>query len=233
MFGFKTGFRSYLICLLFIPLAVVSDHLYAAQKPAQSSPDYRLLIVGDSLSAGYGLKQQQGWVSLLQNIWRDDKQPIDVINAAISGETTDGGLARLPRLLEQHRPTHVLLELGGNDGLQGHPVDKIKANLTDMIALARESGAIVFLQDMQIPTNYGKRYTQWFTDSFEQVASQTNTPLLPFFMQDVALHKELMQNDGIHPNAKAQPQIATFMQQQLEPLILGVAKSTDSTTIKQ
>lgn len=179
------------------------------------------MIVGDSLSAAYGLQQQQGWVSLLQNTWRSDKVPIDVINAAISGETTDGALARLPRLLEQHNPSHVLIELGGNDGLQGHPVGKMKANLSKMITMAEDAGATVLLQDMQIPTNYGKRYTQMFTDAFEDVAEQHNVPLLPFFLEEIALKAELMQRDGIHPNAEAQPQIAELMNERLRPLIIS------------
>ena len=205
---------------LLIPWASYSD------QPTAPSADeelvtYRLLIVGDSLSAAYGLKQHQGWVSLLQNTWRSDNVPIDVINAAISGETTDGALARLPRLLEQHNPSHVLIELGGNDGLQGHPVGKMKANLSKMITLAEKAGATVLLQDMQIPTNYGKRYTQMFTDAFEDVAEQHDVPLLPFFLEEIALKAELMQRDGIHPNAQAQPQIAELMNERLRPLIIS------------
>nr|WP_245953254.1 arylesterase [Alteromonas aestuariivivens] len=178
------------------------------------------MVLGDSLSAGYGLEQQQGWVSLLQNLWYNEGIQIDVINAAISGETSDGALARLPRLLEQHRPSHVLIELGGNDGLQGHPVTKLKSNLIQIVNLAQAAGAEVFLQDMQIPTNYGRRYTQMFADAYDEVARVQNVPLLPFFLESVALNPELMQNDGIHPNAQAQPQIAEFMRQQLTPLIV-------------
>lgn len=207
--------------LLFLQLLVVSDHLHAASENQQTSPHFKLLVLGDSLSAGYGLKQQEGWVSLLQNIWNDEQHQIDVINAAISGETTDGGLARLPRLLEQHQPTHVLIELGGNDGLQGHPVTKTKSNLNEMVQLAKASGATVFIQDMEIPTNYGRRYTQMFANAFDAVAEENDINLIPFFLQQVALDKSLMQNDGIHPNAEAQPMIAQFMAQQLAPLILN------------
>ncbi len=158
---------------------------------------------------------------MLQNTWRSDNVPIDVVNAAISGETTDGALARLPRLLEQHNPTHVLIELGGNDGLQGHPVSKMKANLSEMVTLSQESGATVLLQDMQIPTNYGKRYTQMFTDAFEDVAETHGITLLPFFLEEIALRAELMQRDGIHPNAEAQPKIAKMMSERLRPLIIS------------
>ncbi|MDG6096367.1 arylesterase [Alteromonas sp. ZYF713] len=208
-----------------------SDHLLAqsaASQPAseQSSSaasETRLLILGDSLSAGYGLLQAQSWVSLLQNIWLDEQRGIDVINAAISGETTDGGLARLPRLLEQHRPTHVLIELGGNDGLQGHNVSKLHNNLTQMVQLVKDFGAKVYLQDMEIPTNYGRRYNQMFSNTFEQVANAEAIPLIPFFLQDIALNESLMQRDGIHPNAEGQPLIADFMYEQLSPFIFAEA----------
>ncbi|MEC9261872.1 MAG: arylesterase [Pseudomonadota bacterium] len=209
-----------------------SDHLLAqsaasqpvSQQSSSAASDTRLLILGDSLSAGYGLLQAQSWVSLLQNIWQDEQRGIDVINAAISGETTDGGLARLPRLLEQHQPTHVLIELGGNDGLQGHNVSKLHNNLTQMVQLVKDYGAQVYLQDMEIPTNYGRRYNQLFSNTFEQVADAEAIPLIPFFLQDIALNEELMQRDGIHPNADGQPLIADFMYQQLSPFIFTEAR---------
>ncbi|MBR9793725.1 MAG: arylesterase [Gammaproteobacteria bacterium] len=208
-----------------------SDHLLAqsaasqpvSQQSSYAASDTRLLILGDSLSAGYGLLQAQSWVSLLQNIWLDEQRGIDVINAAISGETTDGGLARLPRLLEQHRPTHVLIELGGNDGLQGHNVSKLHNNLTRMVQLVKDFGAEVYLQDMEIPTNYGRRYNQMFSNTFEQVANAEAIPLIPFFLQDIALNESLMQRDGIHPNAEGQPLIADFMYEQLSPFIFAEA----------
>ena len=194
---------------LLIPLLLVSDHLWANQT--------KLLVLGDSLSAGYGLKQEQGWVSLLQNALQE--QDILVVNGAISGETTDGGLSRLPRLLKQHTPSHILIELGGNDGLQGHSVKKMRANLASIIEVSQQNEVKVLLQQMQIPTNYGRRYNQMFTESFGLLAEQYNVPLVPFFLQDVALKPELMQRDGIHPNEKAQPMIADFMQTQLLPLL--------------
>ena len=208
-----------------------SDHLLAqsaasqpvSQQSSSAASDTRLLILGDSLSAGYGLLQAQSWVSLLQNIWQDEQRGIDVINAAISGETTDGGLARLPRLLEQHQPTHVLIELGGNDGLQGHNVSKLHHNLTQMVQLVKDYGAQVYLQDMEIPTNYGRRYNEMFSNTFEQVADAEAIPLIPFFLRDIALNESLMQRDGIHPNADGQPLIADFMYQQLSPFIFSEA----------
>ncbi len=212
--------------VLVIPLLMYSDHLLAADDRSTDASvgqtaEIKLLILGDSLSAGYGLLQAQSWVSLLQNIWQNENRKVEVINAAISGETSDGGLARLPRLLDQHAPTHVLIELGGNDGLQGHNVTKLQENLSKMIELVKAEGAEVYLQDMEIPTNYGRRYNQLFGNSFDTVAAQQNVTLVPFFMQDIALNDELMQRDGIHPNEKGQPLIAEFMHGQLTPLLFS------------
>jgi acyl-CoA thioesterase-1 len=196
--------------LFLIPLLLISDQLLAKET--------KLLILGDSLSAAYGLKQEQGWVSLLQDAWQD--QGISIINAAISGETTDGALARLPRLLEQHSPTHIFVELGGNDGLQGHPVTKMRDNLEKIIQLSQSSEVQVILQQMQIPTNYGKRYPQMFTNTFTDVATEYQLTLVPIFLEHIALDKSLMQRDGIHPTAEAQIIIAKDMQKTLREIIL-------------
>ncbi|MDF2178827.1 arylesterase [Aliiglaciecola sp. CAU 1673] len=198
------------IFVLFLCLPF-SDQLRAEQ--------IKLLVLGDSLSAAYGLKQEEGWVNLLQDALQD--KGVSIINAAVSGETTDGGLARLPRLLEQHQPTHLLIELGGNDGLRGYPIDKLKANIGKMIELAKAQEVSVILQKMQIPTNFGKRYTSMFTYSYEELAEQYEVALIPFLLKEVALDPSLMMRDGIHPSIEAQPQIAEFMQRQLEPLLLA------------
>lgn len=195
--------------MILIPLSLISDQLQAKET--------KLLILGDSLSAAYGLKQEQGWVSLLQNAWQSDD--VIIINAAISGETTDGALARLPRLLEQHSPTHIFVELGGNDGLQGHPVSKMRDNLEKIILFSQKSEVTVILQQMQIPTNYGKRYTRMFTNTYSDLAIKYELKLLSFFLQNIALDKSLMQRDGIHPNAKAQLIIAKDMQKTLGDII--------------
>lgn len=198
------------IILTLIPLLLFSDQLKAEQV--------RLLILGDSLSAAYGMKQEQGWVTLLQDAF--EAKGIRVINAAISGETTSGGLARLPRLLEQHQPSHLLIELGGNDGLRGYPVSKLKTNISTMISMAKKQDIEVILQQMQIPTNFGRRYNQMFTDAFRSLAEQHDVPLVPFFLKDIALDDNMMQKDRIHPSVEAQPVIARFMQEQLEPLLV-------------
>ncbi|MFT6344415.1 MAG: acyl-CoA thioesterase-1 [Paraglaciecola sp.] len=200
--------KIYLILIL-IPLLLISDQLQAKET--------KLLILGDSLSAAYGLKQEQGWVSLLQDAWQS--KDVNVVNAAISGETTDGALARLPRLLKQHEPTHIFVELGGNDGLQGHPVSKMRNNLEKIIQLSQSNEVTVILQQMQIPTNYGKRYTQMFTSSYAKLSEKYAVIMLPFFLENIALDKNLMQRDGIHPNAEAQIIIAKDMQKILGDII--------------
>ncbi len=197
------------LSLVFILLVSFSDHIAAKET--------KLLILGDSLSAAYGLKQEQGWVSLLQNAWQD--KPITIVNAAISGETTDGALARLPRLLSSHQPSHVFVELGGNDGLQGHPVSKMKENLANIVLLSKQAGAEVLLQQMEIPPNYGKRYTSMFRESYRDLANEYNIELVPFFLQNIATDSTLMLKDGIHPNAQAQVIIAETMQHQLGEII--------------
>lgn len=195
-------------------LLIVLIPLFAHSDQSVTS-GHKLLILGDSLSAAYNLKQEQGWVSLLQNAWSG--KDIDIVNAAISGETSSGGLARLPRLLEQHAPTHMLIELGANDGLRGYSIPKMKANLAKMIELGKANDVKIALQEMQIPPNYGRRYTQMFTQTYHELAEEYDLTVIPFFMQDVALDKSLMQKDGLHPNEKGQPIIATFMQSQLTP----------------
>lgn len=211
----NSAFTWFALVLMLIPFAAVSDQ----HKGSESHADIKLLVLGDSLSAAYGLKAPEGWVSLLQNMWEENHSGIYVVNAAISGETTDGGLARLPRLLAQHQPTHLLIELGGNDGLQGHNVNKLRVNLRNMVDIAHGAGVEVFIQEMQIPTNYGRRYNKLFTESFAMIAEEKDIPLVPFFLADVALDSSLMQRDGIHPNAKAQPKIAEFMRRELEKIL--------------
>lgn len=195
------------ISLLFATI-VHSDQTELSQDP---TAQYTLLVLGDSLSAAYNLTAEQGWVDLLAKKWQAENTPVKVVNAAISGDTTDGGLARLPRLLSLHEPTHLYIELGGNNALQGHNPRKIKQNLIEMIELANANDVDVIIQEMQIPTNYGARYTQSFNAIFHDLASEYNLPLIPFFLQDIALKPELMMRDGIHPTAEAQPLITEFM----------------------
>ena len=165
-----------------------------------------ILILGDSLSAGYGIDAKQGWVNLLQQ--RLDQQypkQHKVVNASVSGETTSGALARLPKLLQTYQPEIVVIELGGNDGLRGQPPQMIQKNLAQLVQLSQKQKASVLLFGMKIPPNYGTAYSTAFENNYKVVSQQFKIKLLPFFLEGVAGHKHLIQNDQIHPNAKAQP----------------------------
>ncbi|PXF33095.1 hypothetical protein WH50_00800 [Pokkaliibacter plantistimulans] len=176
-----------------------------------------LLILGDSLSAGYGINPNKGWVALV----RQQLQPLgwQVINASVSGDTSAGGLTRLPSLLQRHQPQIVLIELGGNDGLRGLPPQSLQQNLSRMAELSQHAGARPLLLGMRLPPNYGPVYTQAFAQSYQDVSNTLNIPLLPFFLEDVALHPELMQADNIHPNEQGQPLMAERVWQWLQPLL--------------
>ena len=173
---------------------------------SQISQAQKLLILGDSLSAAYGMQQQQGWPYLLQQ--RTDWQ---LINASISGETTAGGVARLPALLQQHQPDAVLIELGGNDGLRGHAIGTIESNLNEIITLVKQHKAAPVLMQIRIPPNYGPRYGQQFSRIYPQLAEKHQITLWPFFMDNIAVNSDLMLGDGIHPNSEAQPLISEFV----------------------
>ena len=164
-----------------------------------------VLVLGDSISAAYGIQREQGWVQLLEERLAGVDPGYRVVNASISGDTTGGGLARLPAALETHDPALVIIELGGNDGLRGYPVPSIKRNLEQLVQLAGADGRGVLLVGMQIPPNYGHRYTGAFRSLFEEVAAESGIAVVPSFLEDVGVQPGLMQNDGIHPNARAQP----------------------------
>ncbi|SHK31697.1 arylesterase [Halomonas caseinilytica] len=172
--------------------------------PVMAAPRPLILVMGDSLSAAYGIEREDGWVSLMADHLTGKAR---VVNASISGETTAGGKARLPELLRQHDPDIVLLELGGNDGLRGLPPSQMRANLAAMIEASQASGAEVALLGIDIPPNYGQAYREAFGDTFAALAKRYDIPLVPFLLDDVALQDGLMQDDGIHPTAAAQPQI--------------------------
>lgn len=166
-----------------------------------------ILVMGDSISAAYGMNIELGWVALLERRLRDQAQNYEVINASISGETSGGGLRRLPALLEAHQPAAVIIELGGNDGLRGYPIAQLRSNLRDMTERAQAEDAHVLIVSMEIPPNMGRRYTQLFRESFGQVAHETGALSSPFLLAGIATDAALMQQDGIHPTAAAQTQI--------------------------
>lgn len=185
----------------------------------QSAHSAGILVMGDSLSAGYGIDERDGWVALLGKRLAERDDPIPVVNASISGDTTSGGLARLPGALARHEPDLVIIELGGNDGLRGQSLENIRKNLSSMVQLVRASGAEAVILGMRIPSNYGARYTQRFFETFQRVAEQENTPIVPFFLEGIATDPSLMLDDGIHPNAAAQPKMLDLVWPVLEPLL--------------
>ncbi|MBA2082969.1 arylesterase [Aeromonas veronii] len=178
-----------------------------------------LLVLGDSLSAGYQMQVEQSWPALLNQKWQEEGGKHTLLNASISGETTQGALARLPALLKEHKPDWLLIELGGNDGLRGFAPTITHQNLASMIALAKEQQTRVVLTQIQLPRNYGARYLRQFEQIFPELAQANDLPLLPFFMDDIALRPELMMNDGIHPTPAAQPQIRDKVARFMEPLL--------------
>ena len=163
-----------------------------------------LLVMGDSLSAAYNLRQQDGWVSLLENKLSSSHPQTTIINASISGETTQGGLSRFPALLDKYKPRWVILELGANDALRGYPLQQTISNLETMVEQAQQIDAKVLLVGNQIPQNYGKRYTQMFFNLYKDIAQKYQTNYIPFMLENVALNKDLMLGDGLHPNAQGQ-----------------------------
>jgi acyl-CoA thioesterase-1 len=179
-----------------------------------------ILVLGDSISAAHGIEVRQGWVALLREKLAAARQPYAVVNASIGGETSAGGLARIDAALAAHRPDVVILELGANDGLRGLPPQILRANLAEIINRAQRAGAKVLLLSMRIPPNYGKRYTEAFYAVYPGLAQQWRIPSVPFILEDVALQKQYMQNDGLHPNAAAQPLLLKKIWEHLEPLLV-------------
>ena len=186
------------IGMLILPIA------HAQHNNAENRPK-KLLVLGDSLSAAYGIDTQAGWVYLLEQHLKKTAPLYRVVNASISGETTAGALQRLPQLLNQHQPAIIIIELGGNDGLRGFPIQQFRQNLNKMIILSQAENAKVLLTGIRIPPNYGRRYTQLFFDSYNNSAAEFGVALVPFLLEGIATQPKLMQADRIHPTADAQP----------------------------
>ena len=183
-----------------------------------ANADFRtLLIYGDSISAGYGMEPDKQWAENLKLIFNEKNLDIEIVNRSVSGETTGGGLSRIKPILEKLQPTYLLLELGGNDALRGYPPSRILNNLKAIIEIAKENQVKVFLMQIKILPNYGKRYQEQFESIFPKVAKENDIILLPFMLNDIALDKAMMLPDGIHPNADAQPLIAEYVFKSLEP----------------
>jgi acyl-CoA thioesterase-1 len=181
--------------------------------------DHTILVLGDSLSAALGIRPEQGWVALLAQRLQAQGYGYQIVNASVSGETTSGGLERLPRALQLHQPGTVILELGANDGLRGLPVSETRENLAHMVRLSQAAGARVLLVGMRIPPNYGPRYTEAFARMFPELANQYHLPLVPFLLEKVALDPTRMQQDGMHPNARGEPPVLDTLWPYLKPLL--------------
>ncbi len=187
--------------------------------PAAAAAEKTLLVYGDSLSAGYGLPREQSWVSLLSRRLQEEGADFKVVNASVSGETTAGGLKRLDGVLQTHRPSIVVLELGANDGLRGQPIDVMRRNLDAMIEVSRRAGARVLLIGMRLPPNYGMAYTEKFHQAFLELARKHRLPVVPFLFEGFADNRGYFQGDAVHPTAQAQPLMLDTVWPALQPLL--------------
>lgn len=201
--GFLTASQTWLRTALAATALVAA--LIVSQARATTDGDPVILVVGDSLSAAYGLAESEGWVQLAKAALQPTYPDVAIVNASISGDTTAGGIRRLPAALERFQPDLVIIELGGNDGLRAYSVDAMRNNLTEMAKLAREAGAETLILGMMIPSNYGPAYTEAFAQAFVEAADLSDSGLVPFFLEPIALDRNYFQRDGIHPNAEAQP----------------------------
>lgn len=193
--------------------------LGTAHGQAPEQANHNILVVGDSLAAEYGIRRDSGWVKIIEQRLRDKNLDYAMQNASISGDTTSGGLSRLPAALEQHQPEIVIIELGSNDALRGLPLDMSRQNLAQMIQLCHEMDAQVVLAGMQIPPNYGRPYSEQFRTMFIDLAQEYETGLVPFLLEGVALDRTLFLDDGLHPNEQAQPVIAENVWKVLEEMV--------------
>jgi len=189
---------------------------FALCGPAQAA---KVLVIGDSISAAYGLDESDGWVQLAQKALVDEYPDIEMINASISGDTTEGALRRLPAALDRFEPDIVVIELGGNDGLRGYSLKKIQENLITLANMAKDADAAVLILGMRIPSNYGAAYTEKFAQTFVDAAAATKSELVPFFLEPIAMDAKYFQKDGIHPTAEAQPLMLELALEKLNTML--------------
>ncbi|MEO6959587.1 MAG: arylesterase [Burkholderiaceae bacterium] len=209
-----TRWRLIVAVLCWFPLFGVQ-----AREPVQAEPSSTILVIGDSLSAEYGLERGAGWVSLIAKKLSEGKHVYRVQNSSISGDTTAGGVTRLPDALKRYSPRIVVIELGSNDALRGLSLNTTEANLAKMIQLTQQSGAQAILVGMEIPPNYGREYTSQFTQMFTTLAHRHHARLVPFLLKGIATDRQQFQSDGIHPNEAAQPVLAKNVWAELEPAL--------------
>ncbi|MFQ6333864.1 arylesterase [Methylophilus sp. 3sh_L] len=200
-------------------LSVCTTLFFSHAALAETTSKPVILVFGDSLSAAYGIPKEKGWVNLLAQRVKDKQLPYEVANASVSGETTAGGLSRLPAALKQFKPRIVVLELGANDGLRGLPVDAMKNNLEKMIQASKQANAQVVLLGMLIPPNYGPKYTNGFKAAFLDLSEKYKTPFIPFFLDGISGHADLVIEDGLHPNVNAQSKLLENVWPTLKPLL--------------
>ena len=205
--------EKYTLKIILIIFSMVSYSITAETK--------KLLILGDSISAGFGIKQSQNWTTLLKSSFSKEGKSLKIINSSISGDTTSGGLSRISRDLNTYKPDFVLVELGGNDALRGYPISRIKQNLLKIISIISNNQSIPIIMQIKIPPNYGKKYIEAFENIYSEVASETDAKLISFMLENVALREDLMQPDGIHPNEKAQPFITEQIKKEIGYLIFN------------
>ena len=198
---------------LFIFVLIFSNSIIADDK--------KLLILGDSISAGFGIKESQNWTTLMKSSFSKEGKNLKIINSSISGDTTSGGLSRINRDLNTYKPDFVLVELGGNDALRGYPISRIKQNLLKIISIISNNQSIPIIMQIKIPPNYGKKYIEAFENIYSEVALETDAKLISFMLENVALREDLMQPDGIHPNEKAQPFITEQIKKEIGYLIFN------------
>ena len=198
---------------LFIFVLIFSNSIIADDK--------KLLILGDSISAGFGIKESQNWTTLMKSSFSREGKNLKIINSSISGDTTSGGLSRISRDLNTYEPDFVLVELGGNDALRGYPISRIKQNLLKIVSKISSNQSIPIIMQIKIPPNYGKKYIGAFENIYSEVASETDAKLISFMLENVALRDDLMQPDGIHPNEKAQTVIAEQVKEEIGYLIFN------------
>lgn len=204
--------------------STIATSQIAASEVEPAAGAATVLVLGDSISAAYGIQREKGWVSLLQQYMRSVDEAFTVVNASISGETTGGGLARFAQSIAEHQPKITVIELGGNDGLRGYPLQQVKRNLTELVQMAKAANSQVLLLGMQIPPNYGARYSSGFAQLFKEVASSEQVRLVPSFLEKIALTPGMLQADGIHPVQAAQPMLLATVQPELDELIKGLKK---------
>jgi acyl-CoA thioesterase I len=205
-------------------LIVLPGLLFTNLVTAETASKQTVLVFGDSLSAAYGIPKEQGWVNLVAQRVKDNQLPYEVANASVSGETTAGGLSRLPAALKQFKPSIVVIELGANDGLRGLSLDAMKNNLEKMIQASKQINAQVVLFGMFIPPNYGPKYTNGFKAVYLDLSEKYKTPFIPFFLDGISGHRDLVLEDGLHPNVNAQKKILENVWPTVKPLLISSVK---------